>query len=105
MLTKQDIEDLIEETDTEWGFWRDSGRFNVWRSSDRNWLLQVSHESGRVGLNKVNGTSTRLAAANYYGDDSYMLSFIEEYLKDPEPSYNSFCEIDGVLIATVDKAV
>lgn len=57
MLIRRDVANLLDRVrdnadgdSPKWAYWRDSGEFNCWRTTDHEYVLQVSHERNRLAL-------------------------------------------------------
>lgn len=101
MLTKRDVENVIEaagdEDTLEWHYWRDSGAFNVWRSTDIDWLLQVSHTDNRIAVSHCSTDGFEVVAGRY-SDDRLGHAFVTLCILDPAQAFDHLAEQDAATV-------
>ena len=76
----------------EWEYWRDSGQVNVWQADGYEWLLQVGHTFGWVGVDCV-GVGDASAVAVHEPSDIEASKLVLHAMLDPEAVYDGLREI------------
>lgn len=94
MLTKRDVENILDKVDGEtWEYWRDSGNYHCWFLGGGDWLLQVSHTQNTVAINDQRADHGYTMATAGYGDDRVAVAFVAGAAKDPVEAHESLSDL------------
>jgi hypothetical protein len=96
VISKETVENLIDDSANEWNFYRDSGYYNQWESEDGEWLFKVSYTYNRMGFTHLMDDYAYTYPLSYpHSDDEYALKYIEYYLLSPLELYDVIIDLFG----------
>ena len=109
MLTKRDAENIFDrvgERGVDWKFWHDNGDYNIWLSSDDEWLVQVGHRDNVVVLNYNDPDSDQqVAVLACYDDDRLGVKMLAGATANPHRMHATLRGHPATRIISADIAI